>query len=197
MDPFGSSGLEVVTGQQHWPTAEYTLVGPALMILSQAGRFMFIAVLAVAVLALAAVAMRHRGDRLRKAAALASVSTVITIFALCDVTLGVARLDSTVPPLLNLLVLGLMWLIPIFVWIKRAHGESARLNRTRIAVMVLYLPIVLTGLALIPLALVFIPSYACFLLGTGFLTLGFLRGRGEVSVQPIQLETASTIPQAA
>lgn len=197
MDPFGGSGLEVVTGQQHWPTAEYTLVGPVLMILSQAGRFMFIAALAVAVLALAAVAMRHHGDRLRKATALASVSTVIAIFALCDLTLGVARLDSTVPPLLNLVVLGLMWVLPILVWIKRAHGESARSNRTRIAVMVLYLPIVLAGLALIPLALILIPSYACFLMGTGFLTLGFLRGRWEVTVQPIQLETASKIPQAA
>ncbi len=197
MDPFGGSGLEVVTGQQHWPTAEYTLVGPALMILSQAGRCMYIATLVIAVLALTSVAMRSHGERLRKANALASISTGVAIFSLCDLTLGIVRLDSTVPPLLNLVVLGLVWVLPIFVWIKRAHGESARSNRTRIAVMVLYLPLVLAGLALVPFALVLIPSYACFLLGTGFLTLGFLRSRWEATAQPIQLDTESTIPQAA
>jgi len=197
MDPFGGSGLDVVTGQQQWPTAEYTLVGPALMILSEAGRFTYLAALVVAVLAFVSVAMRRHGDRLRKANTLVSISTVIAIFALCDLTLGVARLDSRVPPLLNLVVLGLLCVLPIFVWIKRAHDESARSNRTRIAVMLLYLPLVLAGLALVPLALVLIPGFACFLLGTGFLSLGFLRSRWEATVRPIQIETESKIPQAA
>jgi hypothetical protein len=195
MDPFEGSGLEVVKGRQHWPTAEYTLVGPALMILSRAGRLMFIAALLMAVLALAAVTMQRRGDRLRKANALAFISTVIAMFALCDLTLGVARLDSTVPPLLNLVVLGLVWVLPIAIWIKRGHSDSARSNRTRIAVMVLYLPIVLTGLALLPLALVFIPGYVCFLLGTGFLNLGLpaksLGGNSSADAAGVQVASPS------
>jgi hypothetical protein len=63
--------------------------------------------------------------------------------------------------------------------------------------MILYLPLVLAGLALFPFALVFIPSYAGFLLGTGFLTLGFLRCRWEATVQPIPLESELQVRQAA
>jgi hypothetical protein len=197
MGPFEGFGLEVVTGDQHWPTAEYTLQGPAGMVLSEVGRFMYVATLALAVLALAAVAARRKGDRLRKTRVLASVSTVIAIFALCDLPLGVARLDSTVPPLLNLVVLGLLWALPIALWMWREGGDSVRRNRTRIGVMVLYLPVVLAALALLPLALILVPGYASFMLGTGFLTLGFLRSRWEATLLPIPLETVPKIPQAA
>jgi hypothetical protein len=197
MGPFEGSGLGVVTGDQHWPTAEYTLEGPAGMVLSEAGRCIYVATLALAVLALAAVAARGKGDRLRKTRVLTSVSTVIAIFALCDLPLGVARLDSTVPPLLNLVVLGLLWALPIALWIWREGGDSVRRNRTRIGVMVLYLPVVLAALALLPLTLILAPGYAGFVLGTGFLTLGFLRSRWEATVLPIPLETVPKIPQAA
>ena len=197
MGPFEGSGLEVVTGDQHWPTAEYTLEGPAGMVLSEVGRCIYVATLALAVLALAAVAARRKGDRLRKTKVLASVTTVIAIFALCDLPLGVARLDSTVPPLFNLVILGLLWALPIALWIWRERGDSLRWNRTCIGVMVLYLPVVLAALALLPLALILVPGYASFVLGTGFLTLGFLRSRWEATVLPIPLETVPKIPRAA
>ena len=197
MGPLGGSGLEVVTGDQNWPTAAYSLQWPAWRVLSEAGRCIYVAALALAVLALAAVAARRRGDRLRKTRVLASVSTVIAIFALCDLPLGVARLDSTVPPLLNLVVLGLLWALPIAFWIWRERGDSPHWNRTCIGVMVLHLPIVLAALALLPLALILVPGYASFMLGAGFLTLGFLRSRWEATVLPIPLETAPKISQAA
>ena len=80
---------------------------------------------------------------------------------------------------------------------KASAWRKCALKPTRIAVMVLYLPLVLAGLALVPFALVLIPSYACFLLGTGFLTLGFVRSRWEATAQPIHLDTESKFPQAA
>ena len=86
---------------------------------------------------------------------------------------------------------------PIARWIWRGGGDSARSNRTRIGVMILYLPVVLAALALLPLALILVPGYAGFVLGTGFLTLGFLRSRWEATVLPIPLETVPKIPQAA
>ncbi len=196
MGPFGGSGLEIVTGDQDWPTAEYSLQWPAWRVLSEAGRCIYVAALALAVLALAVVA-RRKGDRLRKTRVLTAVSTIIAIFALCDLLLGVARLDSTVPPLLNLVVLGLLWVLPIALWIWREGGDSVRWNRTCIGVMVLYLPVALAALALLPLALILVPGYASFMLGTGFLTLGFLRSRWEARVLPIPLETVPKIPQAA
>jgi hypothetical protein len=197
MGPFEGSGLEVVTGQQHWATAEYTLPETADMILSEAGRCIYLASLGLAVLALGTVAARRHGDRLRKGRSLASVATVIAIFTFCDLTLGVTRMDSTVPPLLNVVVLGLLWLIPIALWIWRARGESARANRTRIGIMVLYLPVVLAGLGLLPLALVLVPGYSCFLLGVEFIALGFLRTRWEATIQPMPLESELQVRQAA
>ena len=197
MGPLGGSGLEIVTGDEDWPTAAYSLQWPAWRVLSDAGRCIYVAALALAVLALAAVAARRKGDRLRKTKVHACVSTVIAIFALCDLPLGVARLDATVPPLLNLVVLGLLWAIPITLWIWREGGDSMRRNRTRIGVMVLYLPVVLAALALLPLALILVPGYAGFVLGTGFLTLGFLRSHWQATVLPMPLETVPKIPQAA
>jgi hypothetical protein len=197
MDLFGGYGFEVVTGEQIWPTAEYTLVDPALVILSEAGRWMYITVLIIAALALLAAAVGRFGNRLRTNYALAFASTVIALFALCDLTLGVARLNSTIPPLLNFVVLAIVWALPIAVWMLRAYGDRARWNQSCIAIMILYFPVVLSGLALIPLALILVPSYACFLLGTGFLALGFLRSRWEAAVRPIQVESESQISTAA
>jgi len=181
MDLFGGYGLQVISGLQSWPTAEYTLVDPALTILSQVGRWMYVAALVVALLGLTAVAMRRLGDRLRRSYALAFLSTVIALFAACDLTLGVARLDSMVPAVLNVAVLGIVWVLPIAIWAWRAQGDGPLWDRTRIAVMMLYLPILCAGLALIPLALILVPAYACFLLGAVLLAWGFTQSRREVT----------------
>jgi hypothetical protein len=181
MDLFGGYGLEVVSGRQSWPTAEYTLEDPALAILSQVGRWMYVAALVIALLGLAAVAMRRLGDRLRRSYALVFLSTVIALFAACDLTLGVARLDSMVPAVLNVAVLGIVWVLPIAIWAWRAQGDGPLWDRTRIAVMILYLPILCAGLALVPLALILVPAYACFLLGAVLLALGFTQSRREVT----------------
>jgi hypothetical protein len=181
MDLFGGYGLQVVSGRQSWPTAEYTLVDPALTILSQAGRWMYVAALGIALLGLGAVAMRCLGDRLRRSYALVFLSTVIALFGVCDLTMGVARLDSMVPAVLNFAVLGMVWVLPIAIWVWRAQGDGARWDRTRIAVMILYLPVVFAGLALIPLALILVPSYAFSLLGSLLLAWGFTQSRREVA----------------
>jgi hypothetical protein len=181
MDLFGGYGLQVISGLQSWPTAEYTLVDPALAILSQVGRWMYVAALVVALLGLAAVAMRRRGDRLRRSYALVFLSIVIALFAACDLTLGVARLDSMVPAVLNAAVLGIVWVLPIAIWAWRAQGDGPLWDRTRIAIMILYLPIVCAGLALVPLALILVPAYACFLLGAVLLAWGFTQSRREVT----------------
>jgi len=180
MDLFGGYGLQVISGLQSWPTAEYTLVDPALAILSQVGRWMYVAALIVALLGLAAVAMRRLGDRLRRSYALVFLSTVIALFAACDLTLGVARLDSIVPSVLNAAVRGIVWILPIAIWAWRAQGDGPLWDRTRIAVMILYLPILCAGLALVPLALILVPAYACFLLGAVLLAWGFTQSRREV-----------------
>jgi hypothetical protein len=181
MDLFGGYGLQVISGLQSWPTAEYTLVDPALAILSQVGRWMYVAALVVALLGLAAVAMRRLGDRLRRSYALVFLSIVIALFAACDLTLGVARLDSMVPAVLNAAVLGIVWVLPIAIWAWRAQGDDPLWDRTRIAIMILYLPILCAGLALVPLALILVPAYACFLLGAVLLAWGFTQSRREVT----------------
>lgn len=180
-DLFEGYGLLVVTGQQSWPTAEYTLVGPTLTILCQVGRWMYVAGLVIALLALGAVAMRSLGDRLRRSYGLMFISTVIALFGLCDLTLGVARLDSMVPAVLNFAILGMVWILPIALWVRRERGGRAHWDRTRLAVMIFYLPVVFAGLALFPLALILVPSYASFLIGSVLLAWGFTQSRREVA----------------
>ena len=179
-DLFEGYGLQVVSGQQSWPTAEYTLVGPTLTILCQVGRWTYVAALGIALLGLSAVVMGHAGDRLRRSSSLVFLSTVIALFGVCDLALGVSRLDSMVPTVLNFTVLGMAWLLPIALWVWRERGDRAHWDRTRLAVMIFYLPVVLAGLALIPLALILVPSYGFFLLGSVLLAWGFTQSRREV-----------------
>jgi hypothetical protein len=180
-DLFEGYGLLVVSGHQSWPTAEYTLIGPTLVILCQVGRWMYVAAVGIALLGLSAVVMGHAGDRLRRSNSLVCLSTVIALFGVCDLTLGVARLDSMVPAVLNLSILGMIWVLPIALWVRRARGDRAHWDRTRLAIMVFYLPVVFAGLALIPLALILVPSYAFFQLGSVFLAWGFTHSRWEVA----------------
>jgi hypothetical protein len=184
MDLFEGYGFQVVTGLQDWPTAEYTLSGPALKTLNLVGRGVYMGALAIALLAMGSVAVGRLGNRLRRSYAPAFFSIVIALFGLCDLALGVARLDSTVPALLNFAVLGIVWVLPIVVWVWRAGSEKEHWNRTRVSVMILYLPVVLAGLALLPLALILVPSYAFFMVGSLFLALGFLQSRWETA-QPV------------
>jgi len=125
--------------------------------------------------------MRRLGDRLRRTYALVFLSTAIALFAACDLTLGVARLDSMVPSVVNFAVLGMVWVLPIAIWVWRAQGDSGPWDLTRIAVMIFYLPVVFAGLALVPLALILVPSYAFFLLGAVLLAWGFTQSRQEVA----------------
>lgn len=181
MDLFGGYGFQVISGSQSWPTAEYTLEKPALTILSQAGRLVYAAAVAVGLLGLASVATRRLGDRLRRSPALAFLSMLVALFAVCDLAFGVARLDSLVPRPLNFAVLAIVWLLPMAMWMWRARGDGARWDRTRIAVMILYVSPVLAGLALVPLALILVPSYALFLLGAVLLAWGFAQSRWEMA----------------
>jgi hypothetical protein len=86
-----------------------------------------------------------------------------------------------VPAVLNAAVLGIVWVLPIAIWAWRAQGDGPLWDRTRIAVMILYLPILCAGLALVPLALILVPAYACFLLGAVLLAWGFTQSRREVT----------------
>jgi len=99
----------------------------------------------------------------------------------------VARLDSMVPAVLNFFVLGMLWVLPIALWVWRARGDRPHWDRTRLAVMILYLPVVFAGLALVPLALILVPSYAFFLLGSVLLAWGFTQSRRE-AMQETQVQ---------
>ena len=70
----------------------------------------------------------------------------------------------------------------------RAHGDATHWNRTHIDIMVLYLPVALTWLVLLPLALILVPSNAFSQLGSGFLALGFLQSTWKSDVGPVVVE---------
>lgn len=110
------------------------------------------------------------------------------ILALCDLTLGVARLNSMIPQFLNFSALAIVWFLPIIVCMLRAHGDATHGNRTHIDIMVLYLAVALTWLALLPLALILVPNNAFSQRGSRFLALGFLRSTWKSDVGPAVVE---------
>jgi hypothetical protein len=83
---------------------------------------MYVAALGIALLGLAAVAMRRLGDRLRRSYALVFLSTAIALFAACDLTLGVSRLDPMAPSVLN-------FAVPPLSHVSRHLGWERRSSR--------------------------------------------------------------------
>ena len=184
MDIFEGFGYQVVSGTQHWPTAEYTLPSRIVPFLAQTGRAMYIAGILLACTALLAAALGRRGMALRNNRAVGFLSMTVALFCACDLAMGVARLDDLVPQLLNLAVLGVIWIVPIAIWMRRSRMAPPSRDHSRVAILVFYLPICCIGFALFPLALILVPSYGFFMAGSVLLALGFLQSRWEMAFFP-------------
>lgn len=179
IDVFEGAGFEIISGSMRWPTLEYTLPGRIVPAVAQVGRLMYGAGLLVGIVALAAAWSGRRGDGLRRNRWLAFLAVMVALFCACDLALGVARLDTFVPELLNLAALGVVWIVPVAMWARRSREANSSREHNRIAILVLYLPVVLAGLALIPVALVLVPGYGFFMIGSVLLALGFLQSCRE------------------
>lgn len=186
---FGGPGFDVVSGDIEWPTASYTLTGLALAILCSAGRWIYVAALSLALLAVVAVLLGRHGDRLRQSWVLRFLAMFMAVFAVCDLTLGLARLWHNVPRIVSVAAQGGIWILPIALWVWRARGDQRHWDQTRIATMIFYLPIGFVGLALAPVALALVPGYALFLYGVVCLAWGFRQSkigkRPELAAPPV------------
>lgn len=187
-------GYEIVSSNALWITAARTVQeDTAKAILAQVGRWSYVAGLAVSLLALAAVLVGPAGDRLRRSRLLGIVSGTLALFGICDFTFAWIRLLSPSGSLTSYSrrmefewadsAVGIVvWLLPIALWLWRARGAGEQWAYTRLAVMVLYLPILFFSLAFL---IFLVPSdggargYVSFLVGMLLVWWGFIQSQWE------------------
>jgi len=178
-------GFEIVSGKAVWITAAQAVEGDtAKVILAQVGRWSYVVALAVALLALAAVSAGRAGDRLRRSRLMGIVSGTLALFGICDFTFAWIRVwtDSVRFEGANFAVGIVVWLLPIALWLWRARCGGERCAHTRLAVMVLYLPILFFSLAFL-ISLVPV-GYISFFLGMLLVWWGFVRSQCEGARSP-------------
>ncbi len=202
LSPYTSSelGYGVLTGRASWITAESTVRGRLAIVIAQSGGWLtYVLGLALAAIGLATVVLGQRGDVLRRWRALTVLSGLVALYGVNDFTFGFQRFVMGIVPIFGIQSPGqrvqegisvTVWIaalvLPIALWLGRAREGGNRWDRTRLAVMVLYLSIFFFFLAMLPFLLTesLAPGYAAFLLGAVLLWWGFIQSGWETSGTP-------------
>lgn len=178
-------GYEILSGRGAWVTAESAEAAALKVIVAQAGRWAYALGLAISVLVLAVVLTGGAGAAARRSRSLEVFMGSLGLFFICDYTFAWARFGSKIMPEGVIFTVQMMvWILPIALWLWRARGAQGGWHHTRLAVMVLYLPIFFASLYW----LIFLASnalgYIFFVMGMLLVWWGLVQSRGEATSQP-------------
>jgi O-antigen/teichoic acid export membrane protein len=134
--------------------------------------------LQVAVLALAGVVPGRLGAAIRSSRVLAILAGAMTLLHVSQAALA---LDENK---YHLALWMLIWAVPVAVWLGGARGGRERLDHTRIAVMVFYLPIFLLGIAFMVVLTYLSPGLGSFVVGMLLVWWGLTQSQWQVAGQP-------------
>jgi hypothetical protein len=177
-------GYEIISGKAMWITAAQTAGDGTVVqvILAQAGHWAYVLGLLVSVVGLVGVLAGRAGDGLRGSRPLAILSGTVALFGVSDFLLAWEFSDT--PQGFNLALRLVVWTLPIGLWLWRSRGDPGQFAYTRLAVMVLYLPILFSCLALLPILVSDLLGYAFFLLGMLLVWWGTAQSQWEVAAPP-------------
>jgi hypothetical protein len=136
---------------------------------------MCVLAIGISLLGLIAVLAGKRGETIRRSHFLSVVSAILALFFVCDFTFGWARLSRLVPPGLVFGVSVVVWLLPVGLWLWRGRGGGEHWNRTRLAILILYLPIFFFTVSFLIPTIQIVPYYVIELIGLLFLWWGFMQ----------------------
>jgi len=182
-------GLQIIAGRGTWLFADAGDTSSVGVWLALMYRGAYLLGLVVASLALAAVALGRWGRNIRTSRILKTLAGVIALLEITSIAVTMAFVDhESLPSLWRLL-----WIIPVVIWLWGAHRGGESWDRTRLAVMVFYLPIFFLGLAFLVFLTYQSAAIGAFIGGTllvwwGLVQSGWEAGHGEDSRRPEVLE---------
>lgn len=175
-------GYEIVSGRAAWVTAESVNAAALRVIVAQAGRWAYVLGLVISVATLAAVLAGSAGDALRRSRPLMVGMGGLGLFFICDYTFAWARfVGEIVPEGPTFAIWMVLWLLPVALWLGRARGDPRRWEHTRLAVMILYLPIFFASFYWLVFLAPYAPGYISFVVAMLLLWWGLVQSQWEVS----------------
>lgn len=184
MDECGNDphkGYEIVSGKAVWVTAQMFSSGVLKVIASQVARGIYILDILIAALCVAALLAGMHGNRLIRTGMMVSFAGVLALFAMCDFTLGWARMLGLPPGIWALMLFICACIVPPTLWLWRATRTSGG-DHTCVALMVALLPVLYFTLIFGCYTAIMDPDMwglESFLLGMLLLWWGLVKNRWE------------------
>lgn len=144
--------------------------------LGWAQRVSYLLGILLALLALAGVLAKGAGRKIRGSGMLGVLAGMLSLLEVTKLAVTWNRHDA--PTVLALLWLT-VWVVPVVIWLMSPRGDKAGWNRTRVAIMVFYLPLFLLWLGFLPFITYLALGYGVFMAGILLMWWGFLQGSRE------------------
>jgi hypothetical protein len=134
----------------------------------------------LAVVALAGVLIKGAGRKIRESKMLAALAGILCLLEVTKLAV-IWPLGKTATPFVMLWLI--LWLVPIILWLMATRGDAEGWNRTRVAIMVFYLPLFFLWLGFLPFVAYLGLGYGAFVTGMLLLWWGFVQGSGQDAKQ--------------
>lgn len=147
-------------------------------VLDWAQRGSYLLGILLAVLALAGVLIKGAGRRIRGSKMLAALAGILSLLEVTKLAV-IWPLGHAAIPLVMLWLI--VWLVPIILWLTASRADGEGWDRTRVAIMVVYLPLFLLWLGFLPFVAYLGVGYGAFVSGMLLLWWGFVQSSGQVA----------------
>jgi len=171
-------GYEILAGKAVWVTAE-SAEGAVKVFVAQAGRCAYLLGIVICLATLAAALAGSAGIAWRRSRSLMVLTGSLALFFVSDYTFAWVRFGG--PNRLVFAVWMVVWGLPVALWMGRARGTQGEWQYTRLAVMVLYLPIFLASLCLLVFLAPIAFGYISFLIGMLLVWWGLVQSQWEIA----------------
>lgn len=156
---------------------------PRVLVLLWAHQGTYLLGILLAVLALIAVVAHRSGRRIPGNRIFAALAGILSLQEVTSLAVTWRREDTGTPLFVLWLIL---WAVPIVIWLMSKRSDVESWSRTRVAIMVLYLPVFLLWLGFLPFVTYLGIGYGAFVAGMLLMWWGFLQGGREIAERSAQ-----------
>lgn len=176
-------GYEVVTGANVGWSSAYPAgsAGLGMFVLAWTHRSAYLLGILLAVAALVGVVVKRHKNETQSYRILAAAAGIATLSEITKLGLTRQRWAAGTP---LIILWSILWLAPIVTWFVTNRANVEGWDRTRLAIMLFYLPMFLLWLTFLPFETYLSMGYGAFMTGMLLLWWGFLQGGSQTYADP-------------